>query len=217
MKKEIRELVVIGAGGNGREIAWIAERINALENKWKSISFVDDNPKLAGTVINNHPVLGNISYLINKQNPIDVVCSIASPKLREEIINQISDNSNINFPVIIDPTAIVSEKNNFGEGSVIGINTSITVNSNIGRFALINNGCTIGHDFDCKDYVSVYPGVNIAGNVTLNSKVQIGTGAKIIQGISICKGSYIGAGAVVIKDISVLGTYVGIPAERLEK
>lgn len=213
----MKELIIIGAGGNGREIAWIAKRRNRISRTWKSISFVDNNNLLVNTRIENIPVIGNIEYLLSIDKYTDVICSIANPKIRKMLISQVSSNSKINFPMLIDPTATIAESVKIMEGVVIGINTVISLNSRIERFTLINTGCTLGHDFTSGEYVSIYPGVNIAGHVTLEKNVQVGSGSQILQGLIINSDSFIGAGAVVVKNITSSGIYIGIPARKLIK
>lgn len=59
----MRRLFIIGAGGFGRETAWLAERINKISPTWEIKGFLDDNEALHGTVQDGYPVLGGCSYL----------------------------------------------------------------------------------------------------------------------------------------------------------
>jgi hypothetical protein len=43
----MRKLVIVGVGGFGREIAWLVERINAMEPTWELLGFIDDNAEKA--------------------------------------------------------------------------------------------------------------------------------------------------------------------------
>ncbi len=56
-------LIIIGAGGLGREVAWLVERINHQSPTWNLLGFVDDNPNLHHTIVNGHPVLGGCETL----------------------------------------------------------------------------------------------------------------------------------------------------------
>ena len=59
----MRELYIIGAGGFGRETAWLAERINRKGQAWKIRGFIDDNESLWGTVCGGYPVFGGLEHL----------------------------------------------------------------------------------------------------------------------------------------------------------
>lgn len=39
----IKDLYIIGAGGFGREVAWLVENINISEPTWKFKEFIDGN------------------------------------------------------------------------------------------------------------------------------------------------------------------------------
>ncbi len=42
----MKELIIIGASGFGREVAWLVERINKVNPTWKQLGFIDDNESL---------------------------------------------------------------------------------------------------------------------------------------------------------------------------
>ena len=50
----MKDLVIIGAGDFGREIANVVERINAVEGEWNLIGFVGDNPDIQGNFIDGY-------------------------------------------------------------------------------------------------------------------------------------------------------------------
>ena len=42
----MKDIVIIGAGGFGREVAWLIEDINKVNNEWNIVGFVDDNKSI---------------------------------------------------------------------------------------------------------------------------------------------------------------------------
>ena len=38
----VKKLIIIGAGGFGREVVWLVERINEEHQSWDILGFVDD-------------------------------------------------------------------------------------------------------------------------------------------------------------------------------
>ena len=56
----MKQLIIIGASGFGREVAWLAERINRALPTWELLGFLDDSSELQGGEINGYPVLGTV-------------------------------------------------------------------------------------------------------------------------------------------------------------
>lgn len=208
----MKNLIIIGASGFGREVAWLVERINAQNPSWNLLGFADDSERLIGKIINGYPVLGNIASLEKYQNCY-FVCAIGSSKIRKDVIGKIT---NYKFATLVDPTVQKSNLISIGEGSIICSNTIITVNVNIGKHVIINLGCTIGHDAVINDFVTLYPSVNVSGMTEIGIVTEIGTGTQIIQGKKIGDHTIIGAGAVVVKDVPSKCTAVGIPAKPIK-
>lgn len=211
----MKQIVIIGAGGFGREVQWLIERINAKEIIWQLKGYIDDGIE-AGTKINGYPVLGGIDYLLEMEEEISVVCAIGSAQIRKKVIEKISNKNNIEFPNLIDPNVQMSNYIELGRGNVICAGSILTVNISVGDFTIVNLDCTVGHDVILNSFVTVYPSVNISGCVKIGECTEIGTGTKIIQGKTIGNKVILGAGAVVVKDIEIPGTYVGVPVKAVK-
>lgn len=211
----MKQIVIIGAGGFGREVQWLIERINAKELTWQLKGYIDDGIE-AGTKINGYPILGGIDYLLEMEEEISVVCAIGSSQTRKKIIEKISNKNNIEFPNLIDPNVQMSNYIELGRGNIICAGSILTVNISVGDFTIVNLDCTVGHDVILNSFVTVYPSVNISGCVKIGQCTEIGTGTKIIQGKTIGNKVIIGAGAVVVRDIDIPGTYVGVPVKAVK-
>ncbi len=212
----MKDLIIIGAGGMGRETAWLVEDINAKNNEWNLLGFIDDEKKKQGKDFNGYKVLGDFSYLYSKRD-IYYVCAIANARLRKKIIEEKCKKLPIIPATLIHPSVIISKYNKIGEGTIICAGTIITINTSIGIHNIINMDCTIAHDVVMEDYVTVYPSVNVSGNCSIGNCVELGVGTQIIQGKNIGENSIIGAGAVVVKDIEKNITVVGVPAKNINK
>ena len=208
----MKDIYIIGASGFGREIAWLVEELD----EFNVIGFVDDNKEMQNTIINDIPIVGEISFLIEKKEETNVVIAIGNPTIRKKIYDQLKNNNNIKFPNIIAKDVRMSNTNNIGFGNIICTQSTLTVNIKLGNFNHVNLDCTVGHDVILHDFITVYPSVNISGNVEIGNYSELGTGTKIIQGKTITENVIVGAGSVVIKDISESGTYVGSPVRKVK-
>lgn len=213
---KVKDIIIIGAGGLGREVTWLIERINQKQSeKWKILGFVDDGVE-KGVLVQGFRLLGDVDYLQSIDTPTDVVCAIGNVGIRHRIIEKISKNKSLKFPNLIDPDVIFSDSVNIGQGNIICAGTILSVNVRIEDFCLIDWNCTVGHEAEINSFVTLYPSVNVSGNTMIKSVTEIGTGSHIIQGKAIGSRSIIGAGSVVIRDIPDHCTAVGNPAKPIK-
>lgn len=212
----MEDLIIIGASGFGREVAWAVERQNKVAPTWNLLGFLDDNDELQGKDVNGYRVLGK-TVDVSRYPDSYYVCAVGVSRTREKIVNSVLKiNPSIKFGTVIDPTAEMSERVKIGEGTIICAHTIITVNIDIGSHVIINLDCTIGHDAILQDFVTLYPSANVSGITHIGHCAELGTGMQIIQGKSIGDYSIIGAGAVVVKDIPPRCTAVGSPAKPIK-
>ncbi|BAB80180.1 acetyltransferase [Clostridium perfringens] len=212
----MKDLIIVGAGGFGREVAWLVEDINNNNREWNLLGFIDENEQNHGNELNGYKVLGGFDYLNNKKN-IYYVCAIGNAKVRKEIVEKKCSKYNIKPANLIHPSVIMSKKyNKMGEGCIICASNIITVNVTLGDHIIVNLDCTIGHDVVINDYVTIYPSVNVSGNCNIGECVELGTGTQVIQGNNIGDRTIVGAGSVVIRNIEGDKVAVGVPTKVIK-
>ena len=212
----MKDLIVFGASGFGREVAWAVERLNKVTPTWNLLGFMDDADDIQGSEINGYKVLGKTANVVNYSDAYFVV-AVGASKIREKIVSNMKMmNPDIKFGTVIDPSVEMSDLVTIGEGTIICAHTIITVNIEIGSHVIINLDCTVGHDAIIEDFVTLYPSVNVSGITHIGHAVELGTGMQIIQGKSVGKYSIVGAGAVVVKDLPEKCTAVGNPAKPIK-
>lgn len=208
-------IAIYGAGGFGREVAWLVDTIASSGKEIKVVCFIDDNPKITGVIINNIEVL-SLDLAAKKYPQCSVVSGIGVPKLRERTMTKVSD-SGLHSMSLIHPRTEMSKWVTIGEGVVICAGNILTTNIILGKHVQLNLNCTVGHDVIMSDYATLAPGVHISGYVNIGKRVYIGTGAVVINGtknapIIIGDDVIIGAGACVTRSIPTGETWVGVPA-----
>ncbi len=201
----LNRLIIIGAGGHGKVVADIA-RLNG----YKDIGFLDNDPEVKECA--GYPVFGPNN--MTKELDGDIFVAVGNGKIRKRLMNQYSGR---NFPVLIHPNSVIGNAVLIGEGSVVMAGTVINTNTKVGRGCIINTSSSVDHDCIVRDFVHVSVGAHLCGTVTVDENTWIGTGVIVSNNVSICSDTIIGAGAVIIDDIKERGTYIGVPAKKMDR
>lgn len=213
-KVEVKPLIIVGAGGLGREVAWLVEDINKNTPQWNLLGFVDDG--VSGSTVEGYPILGNVDSLFYMKPLPWVIVAIANASVRKRIAGKIQQRG-MSMATLIHPSAQNSRFVEIGEGSIICAGSVLTSNIKLGLSCIVNLGTLIGHDTILDNFVSLMPGVNLAGEVTIGEGVYMGLNACVINRTSVGEWSIIGAGATVVSDIPPKSLAVGVPARVLKR
>jgi len=201
----MNKLVIVGAGGHGKVIA-----DNALKNGYTEIAFVDDN---ATGACMGFPIAGKCEDLGGMNDgKTDFVIAIGKNTTRSAV----AQRHDVNWVTLIHPSAEIAANVTVGRGTVVMAGAVINADARVGHHCIINTGAIVEHDNVIGDYVHLSPRATLGGTVTVGARTQIGIGAAVINNIDICSDCLIGAGAVVVKNITDSGTYVGVPARKIE-
>ncbi|OEF25936.1 acetyltransferase [Vibrio rumoiensis] len=207
----INSLIIVGASGFGKEVAWLAKRL-----KLNILGFLDDDENLSGSTLYGYPVLGCISDWHHYEDHVFSV-AIASPRIRKKIITQMMASGNPNFHTLIDPSVQVEgEVNNIGSGTIICAGTICTADINIGHFSIINKQVSVGHDVNIGDFCTIAPQVMLGGHSIIGDGSEIGASTSIRQASVVGSGASIGMGSVVVKNIDANSLYFGSPATKVK-
>lgn len=207
------DLIIVGAGGLGREVySWLSQEIKE-KNDYKIKGFIDDNPHSLDGYDYSAKVIGTIfDYQPNPGEKL--VLSILDPFVKKEIIKSLSEKG-AKFYRLIHPSAILGFNVKIGKGCIISPNCILTNDIKIGNFVFINTNSTIGHDAVIGDFTSINGKVEITGKVKVGSGCLFGVGAKVIPGRKIGDDVVVGAGSVVIRNVGSNVSIFGNPAKKI--
>lgn len=203
-----KKLIIIGAGGHGKVVADIAQKMN----KWKSIAFLDDNDNIKYSM--GIKIIGKTSEVSRYITDCDVLVGIGDNSIRRTIQEKL-ESEVASIPLLIHPSAVIGEKVELGSGTVVMPGVIINSCTKIARGCIINTSATIDHDCLIEDFVHISQGSHLAGTVKVGEESCLGIGSLVSHNVNITSGCKVGAGAVVVNDLTEPGTYFGNPARRV--
>lgn len=214
----MKEIVIIGAGGLGKEVCWLIENINNNSPTWNILGFIENESKthLFGQHVYGYEVLGENEWLLNNKHDIHVAIAVAKSSNRKSIYERFSKYPWLKIVTLIDPSVRIDTSVSIGDGTVICRNCSITVDTVIGKGTLLNIGALIGHDAKVGDFCTFAPHSIAAGETTFGECCEVGSGAFILQGKNIAENTVIAPLSAVYHDINEAGVYAGNPARKIK-
>ena len=212
----MKDIVIYGAGGFGREIACLIRLINEKNPEWYLIGFLDDNETLWGSQNEYGTVLGGADWLNNYGNDLACAVAVGSPAAVMAITAKIN-NPNVSFPNLYAPTVIFLDKESLeiGQGNIFCSNCFVSCNVKVGNFNLFNGYIPIGHDAVIGDCNVVMPSSNISGGVIMGNANFLGVQSVVLQYVKIGNNTRIGANSVVMRKTKDGYLYIGNPAKRV--
>jgi len=159
--------------------------------------------------------LGDDQVLGTLPSDTTALVAIGDPAVRRKVSQKLEYYA-VEQATFIHPDAHVSPGATLERGCMIYPNATIHAGVALGQGVLVNSNTTIGHETRLGAFSNVGPGAAIGGRCTFGPAVYIGIGASVIENLHIAGGVVLGAGATVISDAQEPGTYVGVPARRLE-
>ena len=203
----MKRLVVIGAGGHGRVVADVAQKMKCYDE----VFFLDDGELQECIGLR---IKGNVSSAGNYiSENTDFFVAIGNSKIRESVMDDLQKKG-AKFPVLIHPSAVIGACVQIGEGSVVMAGAVVNPCVKLGKGTIVNTCCSIDHDCIIGNYSHVSVGSHLAGHVVIGEHTWIGIGATVKNDVSICGGCMIGAGAIVVNNIQEEGTYIGVAAKK---
>ncbi|MGD2147263.1 MAG: NeuD/PglB/VioB family sugar acetyltransferase [Anaerolineae bacterium] len=207
----MNDLVILGAGGVGRQVAQITRDINSVAATWNLVGYLDDDLSRMGERVAGITVLGDPDWLCLHCN-VHVAIAIGDSPARFKAYRRLKAIRHRRIATLVHPSAWRGMRVVIGTGTIVYANAVLDPDVTIGNGSIINKVCTVGHDASVGDFVTLGPGVNLGGGVHVGSGSCFGINSATIHGLHIGDWSVVGAGAVVVDDLPANVIAVGVPA-----
>lgn len=200
-------IVIFGCGGHARSIVDVIRKTYDI----KEIVLVDENVEIGEIILGcntkrRHDLCENDAYIV----------AVGDNEKRKELYYELKEKQKGHCVSIVASSSSIGTDVEIGKGSFVAANTYLGPVVKIGNNTIINTGSIIEHEAVIGDHSHIAPNATVCGRTRIGNNVFCGAGSTIVDKISICDDVVIGAGSVVIEDIVEAGTYVGIPAKRID-
>jgi sugar O-acyltransferase (sialic acid O-acetyltransferase NeuD family) len=215
-------LVVVGAGGFGRETVEVVRAVNAAHAeryggpRWDLVGFLDDDPARWGTALAGTTVVGPVASVADRPSARVVVCTgnPANYTSKRAIVARLGLDPG-RYATLVHPAAVVPPSCEVGAGSVVLAGVVATAEVSLGAHVGLMPQVVLTHDDVLADFATVGSGARLAGGVTVGTGAYLGAGCLVREGCTVGPWALVGMGAAVTRDIPAGQVWVGVPARYL--
>ena len=207
----MNHLIIVGAGGLGREVLQYARE--AFAGQYEIKGFLDDNPKeleQRGYDLGVSILGGTQTYYPDKNDHFLV--AIGDPKLRQKLVERLSERG-AQFATLVHPRAYIAPSAKIAAGCIISPFATVATFTKLEPHVVLGFYAHVGHDSHVGIYGVLSPYAAINGGVMLEKRVFLGTHATVTPGLTIGEDVQIAAGSVVYQNVPSHRLVVGNPGK----
>jgi len=209
-KKEKYSIIIVGAGGFGREIyLWAKETFPKDEYLIKG--FLDDNIKALNNYNIGIKIIESIINYLPEENDRFLI-AIGEIQKKKELVT-ILKSKNAVFQKLIHPTAKVAKNTRIGEGVIICPFCLVSDHVVLDNFTMMNIYSSCGHDVNVGKYCILSPYYTINGFGIVEDEVFLGTHSTVIPGKKVGHNSKVSANSVVMRNVPSNKMVFGVPGK----
>ncbi|MBC2594324.1 acetyltransferase [Ruficoccus amylovorans] len=211
----MQEILVLGAGGLGREVWSYLEHKLAVDAEFATTyrlkGFLDDDAQ----ALDGYDYPGGVVGGISSYKPASsewLVCALGAPSVKARLCPELKKRG-ARFLTFVHPTSTLGRNAVLGEGVVLAPYTQVSADARMGDFSFLNCHSTCGHDAKVGPCCTVSSYCDLTGFVELGEQVFMGSHATVIPGRRVGDGCTIGAGSAVVTHLPAGARVLGVPAK----
>lgn len=209
----MKHLIIIGAGGFGREVYCSATESIGFGNEFDIKGFLDPDAHKLDGFEGYPPILGvEDSYPIEEDDVF--VCAFGNVELKKKCCEKIISKGG-SFITLIHKTAYVSKNVRIGNGCIVLAGARIHCDVTIGDFVVVQPYAIIGHDVQVGNWSLINALADCGGMSKVGEMCTINTTAFILPLSKIEDGATVGAESLVLRKVKAGQTVLGVPAKPL--
>jgi sugar O-acyltransferase (sialic acid O-acetyltransferase NeuD family) len=210
----MKNLIIIGAGGYGREVYNLAIQCSEYAVNFVIKGFLDDNPNSLDGFEGYPEIISSVKNYEIQEGDV-FTCAIGSIKWKKHCVELILSKRG-EFINLIHPTSIFNSNVTLGNGLIVFMYSNISNDCLIADFVTIQGFAGIGHDSRIGKWCHLNAYSFMGGFAVLEEEVCLNTRATVLPNITVRKGATVGAMSLVIKNVKGGTTVFGVPAMKLK-
>ncbi len=206
------DIVIVGAGGMGRECCEVAQDIYGGSADYRVRGFLSDVPGVLDG-FDVPPLLGPIrDYAVQPQDRF--VLAIGDVPGRRKVAEYLLARG-AKFLRLVHPTAHVFKSASLGEGVIVFPQAFVGANAHIGDFCLINCHAGCGHDVVMGRFTEQAPYSTISGKARTGEECFLAVHAVVAPGTVLGDRVVVSQGSTVSHRTPDDCLIAGVPGKRL--
>lgn len=205
---ECRRIVIVGAGGFGREVlhwaraAWgtHADRI---------AGYLSADPHLLDAHGPSLGILGDPRDFVPLPGD-GLVLAIGIPGTRRTVAEVLLAKGATFLPVV-HPTAVVAPTATIGAGSIVCPHAVVSDAARTGACVVVNYHASLAHDACAGDFAVLSPYAALGGGAVIEEDVFLGLHATVGPGVRVGARSKVSAGSCALFDVASDSLVHGVP------
>ena len=206
----VEEVLVIGAGGFGLEVAQYSLDAATFGWPFRITGFLDDGIPTGTEVVPGLEVVGGTDAASLKHR--NLLIAIGDSDIRSNISKRVRECGG-QLVTLVHPTAYIAPTAKIGSGSLICPFATVSARAVVESNCVLNNYACVGHEAHLGDGSVLSPYSAILGRGRVGRSCFLGTCAAVGPGVSIGASSKLAAGSIALRDAAAGSMIVGNPAK----